>query len=79
MIGRYDAAEWYGSISIAWAIILVLAAMSVVTVAGMSKLPGGKCWMVAPTYTRDNADAVMASYFVNMITNHNHSRMELLN
>ena len=39
LIGRYDAAEMLRiSISIAWAMILVLAAMSVVTIAGMSKL-----------------------------------------
>ena len=39
IIGRYDAAEMLMiSISIAWAIILVLAAMSVVVIAGMSKL-----------------------------------------
>jgi Sec-independent protein secretion pathway component TatC len=39
IVGRYDAAEMLMiSISIAWAIILVLAAMSVVIIAGMSKL-----------------------------------------
>ena len=39
LIGRYDAAEMLRiSISIAWAMILVLAAMSVVTIAGISKL-----------------------------------------
>ena len=39
LVGRYDAAEMLQiSISIAWAIILVLAAMSVVVIAGMSKL-----------------------------------------
>ena len=39
IVGRYDAAEMLMiSISIAWAIILVLAAMSVVVIAGMSKL-----------------------------------------
>lgn len=39
LIGRYDAAEMLRiSISIAWAMILVLAAMSIVTIAGMSKL-----------------------------------------
>ena len=39
LIGRYDAAEMLRiAISIAWAIILVLAAMSVVTITGMSKL-----------------------------------------
>ena len=39
LIGRYDAAEMlHVSISIAWAIILVLAAMCVVIIAGMSKL-----------------------------------------
>ena len=39
LIGRYDAAEMLRiSISIAWAMVLVLAAMSVVTIAGMSKL-----------------------------------------
>ena len=39
LIGRYDAAEMLRiSISIAWAMILVLAAMSVVTIAGASKL-----------------------------------------
>ena len=39
LIGRYDAAEMlHISISIAWAMILVLAAMCVVVIAGMSKL-----------------------------------------
>ena len=39
LVGRYDAAEMLRiSISIAWAIILILAAMSIVTIAGMSKL-----------------------------------------
>ncbi|MGB1474869.1 MAG: twin-arginine translocase subunit TatC [Candidatus Poseidoniaceae archaeon] len=39
LVGRYDAAEMLRiSISIAWAMILVLAAMSVVTIAGASKL-----------------------------------------
>ena len=39
LIGRYDAAEMLRiSISIAWAMILVLAAMSVVTIAGAFKL-----------------------------------------
>ena len=39
LVGRYDAAEILRiSISIAWAIILLLAAMSVVIIAGVSKL-----------------------------------------
>ena len=39
LVGRYDAAEMLRiSISLAWAMILVLAAMSVVTIAGASKL-----------------------------------------
>lgn len=39
LVGRYDAAEMLRiSISIAWAMILILAAMSVVTIAGLSKL-----------------------------------------
>ena len=39
LIGRYDAAEMlHISVSIAWTIILVLAAMSIVIIANMSKL-----------------------------------------
>ena len=39
LVGRYDAAEMLRiSISIAWAIILVLAAMSIVLIAGMSNI-----------------------------------------
>ena len=39
LVGRYDAAEMLRiSISIVWAMILILAAMSVVTIAGASKL-----------------------------------------
>ena len=39
LVGRYDAAEMIRiSISIAWAIILVLASMTIVSIAGMSKL-----------------------------------------
>lgn len=39
LVGRYDAAEMLRvSISIAWAMILVLAAMSLVSIAGVSKL-----------------------------------------
>ena len=47
LVGRYDAAEMLRiSISIAWAMILVLAAMSVVTIAGASKLlwSGNSSW-----------------------------------
>ena len=47
LTGRYDAAEMLRiSISIAWAMILVLAAMSVVTIAGISKLiwSGNAVW-----------------------------------
>ncbi len=47
LVGRYDAAEILRiSISISWAIILVLAAMSVVMIAGMSKLlwEGNASW-----------------------------------
>jgi len=39
LVGRYDAAEMLRiSISIVWAMILILAAMSIVTIAGASKL-----------------------------------------
>ena len=47
LVGRYDAAEMLRiSISIAWAMILILAAMSVVTIAGISKLlwSGNASW-----------------------------------
>ena len=47
LVGRYDAAEMLRiSISIAWAMVLVLAAMSVVTIAGASKLlwSGNSSW-----------------------------------
>jgi len=47
LVGRYDAAEMLRiSISIAWAMILILAAMSVVSIAGISNLlwSGNASW-----------------------------------
>ena len=47
LVGRYDAAEMLRiSISIAWAMILILAAMCIVSIAGLSKLlwSGNASW-----------------------------------